>query len=101
MRSESDLHFRDVVASAPDAGDQRAIPIVPIELDALGQDEEGITALNLTAVILNKLTLGVLSAVGEAFPSMKDITDAGANVLNTVDGLVRDFGNLLKAGKKK
>ena len=94
--------FVNVVASAPGLPVTNApIPIVPIELDALGQDEEGITALKLTAVILNKLTLGVLSAVGEAFPSMKDITDAGANVLNTVDGLVRDFGNLLKAGKKK
>ena len=84
--------FVNVVASAPGLPVTNApIPIVPIELDAL----------NLTAVILNKLTLGVLSAVGEAFPSMKDITDAGANVLNTVDGLVRDFGNLLKSGKKK
>ncbi len=94
--------FVNVVASAPGLPTTKApIPIVPIELDNLGQGEEGISALNLTAVILNKLTLGVLEAVGEAFPSMKDITDAGGKVLNTMDSLLRDVGGFLKSGIKK
>lgn len=94
--------FVNVVASAPGLPSTSApLPVVPIELDNLGQDEDGITALNLTAVVLNKLTLGVFASVGNAFPSMKNITDTGAAVLNTTTDLFKGVGNLLKLEKQE
>ena len=63
-------------------------------------------------VILNKLTLGVLQSVGEALPSLKNITDAGQNLLNETGkagekiledtkGVVKNLKNLLPFGGKK
>lgn len=97
--------FVNVVTSVPGGPVSKApLPVVPIELENLGQDEDGITPLNLTAVILNKLTLGVFASVGDAFPSMKDFTDAGAKVLNTTTSIFKGMGELLKtrpdSGKK-
>ena len=63
-------------------------------------------------MILNKLTLGVLQSVGEALPSLKSLTDAGQNLLNSTAaagekilndtrGVVKDLKNLLPFGGKK
>ena len=85
---------------------------MPIVLENLGQDEEGVTPLDVSVVILNKLTLGVLQSVGEALPSLKNITDAGQNLLNETGkagekiledtkGVVKNLKNLLPFGGKK
>ena len=105
--------YVNIVASVPGVPSSSApIPVVPIVLEGLGQDEEGITPLDLSVVILNKLTLGVLQSVGEALPSLKSLTDAGQNLLNSTAaagekilndtrGVVKDLKNLLPFGGKK
>ena len=86
--------YVNVVASAPGLPSTSApIPVLPIVLDGLGKDEEGITALDVTTVVLNKLTLGVFSSIGDAMPSMKSITNAGASLLNTTSGAISSIGN--------
>lgn len=104
--------YVNIVASVPGVATTAApIPVVPIVLEGLGQDEEGMTPLDLSAVILNKLTLGVFKSVGEALPSLKGITDAGQQFLNTTaaagqeilkstTGAVKDLKNLLPFGRK-
>ena len=55
-------------------------------------------------MILNKLTLGVLQSVGEALPSLKNITDAGQNLLNETgkagEKILEDTKNVVKDLKK-
>ncbi len=105
--------YVNIVATIPGrAPDAAPIPVVPIVLENLGQDEEGVTPLDVSVVILNKLTLGVLQSVGEALPSLKNITDAGQNLLNETGkagekiledtkGVVKNLKNLLPFGGKK
>ena len=105
--------YVNIVASIPGVATSSApIPVVPIVLDGLGQDEEGVTPLEVSAVILNKLTLGVLKSVGEALPSLKSVTDAGQHLLDStaaaggklLEGTkdaVKDLKNILPFGGKK
>lgn len=96
--------YVNVVASAPGLPSSSApIPVLPIVLDGLGKDDEGITALDVSTVILNKLTLGVFASIGDAMPSMKSITNAGTNLLNATSGAFSSFGNMLTgdSGKQK
>lgn len=86
--------YVNVVASAPGLPSTSApIPVLPIVLDGLGKDEEGVTALDVTTVVLNKLTLGVFATIGDALPSLKSITNAGASLLNTTSGAISSIGN--------
>ena len=105
--------YVNIVASIPGREpDAAPIPVVPIVLDGLGQDEEGVTPMDVSVVILNKLTLGVLKSVGEALPSLKSVTDAGQHLLDSTaaagekllegtKGAVKDLKNLLPFGGKK
>ena len=72
------------------------LPVVPINLENLGKDNDGITPLDLTAAILNKLTLGVFVSIGDAFPSLRSITNAGTAVLDKSAELLKGVGDLFK-----
>ena len=83
--------YVNVVASAPGLPATEApLPVVPINLENLGKDNDGITPLDLTAAILNKLTLG------DAFPSLRSITNAGTAVLDKSAELLKGVGDLFK-----
>ena len=97
--------YVNIVATIPGRDpDAAPIPVVPIVLENLGQDEEGVTPLDVSVVILNKLTFGVLQSVGEALPSLKNITDAGQNLLNETgkagEKILEDTKNVVKDLKK-
>lgn len=89
--------YVNVVASAPGLPATDApLPVVPINLENLGKDNDGITPLDLTAAILNKLTLGVFASIGDAFPSLRSITNAGTAVLDKSAELLKGVGDLFK-----
>ena len=89
--------YVNVVASAPGLlATDAPLPVVPINLENLGKDNDGITPLDLTAAILNKLTLGVFASIGDAFPSLRSITNAGTAVLDKSAELLKGVGDLFK-----
>ena len=89
--------YVNVVASAPGLPATDApLPVVPINLENLGKDSDGITPLDLSAAILNKLTLGVFASIGDAFPSLRSITNAGTAVLDKSAELLKGVGDLFK-----
>ena len=56
------------------------VPIVPINMENLGTDPEGITGMEVFAKVLDKLSFGVTGAVTEA------LKNAGSAAGNVIDG---------------
>ena len=97
-----ELYLNDINVHTVVFGQSLRLPVIPIELDGLGEGPEGVTASDVFITVLDKLSLGAVDAIKEHASAlgkgtMKFLGEAGDQVNSGVDGLK----NLFRKQEKK
>lgn len=102
-----DLNLTDINLHTVMLGQELVIPMIPIELEDLGEGPEGITASDVSLVILDKLSLGAVDAIaqyaknigGETKKFIKNLESQSKQSLKEAKKSFKDIKNLFRSKK--